>query len=61
MGAGPRDRAQPLGFSDTAGTDPSTDTVPVLSHEAIVGGFVRAHNIHGGKAPTCRLQYLNNS
>ena len=51
MGAGPRARAQPLGFSDAAGTDPSTDAVPVLNHEAVVGGFARAYDIHGDEAP----------
>ena len=41
-GTGPLDRAQPLGFSDVAGTDPSTDVVPVLNHEAVMGGLARA-------------------
>ena len=49
-GAGPRDRAQPLGFSDAAGTDQSIDAVPFLNHEAVAGGFVMAHEIHGGEA-----------
>ena len=38
-------------FSDAAGTEPITDAVPVLNHEAVVGGFARAHDIHGDKAP----------
>jgi len=50
-GAGPRDRARPLGFSDTAGTDPSTNAVPVLNHEAVVGGFARVYDVHGIKVP----------
>ena len=54
-GAGPRDKAQPLGFSDAAWTDPSTDTVPVLNHEAVVGGFIRAHDVRGGKAPDMQI------
>ena len=29
-GAGPPDRAQPVGFIDAAGTGPSTDAVPNL-------------------------------
>ena len=48
--AGPRAKARPLGFSDVAGTDPSTDVVPVLNHEAVAGGFVMAHNVHDGEA-----------
>ena len=51
MGAGPRARAQPLGFSDAAWTDPSIDTVPVLNHEAVVGGLVRAGNVHDNESP----------
>ena len=51
MGASPRARAKPLGFSDAAGTDPSTDAVPVLNHEAVVGGFARAHDVYGDEAP----------
>ena len=51
MGAGLRARAQPLGFSDTAGMDPSTDAVPVLNHEEVVGGFARAHDVYGDEAP----------
>ena len=54
-GAGPRARAQPLGFSNAAGTDPSTDAVPVLNHEAVVGGLVRAHNVHGDEAPDMQV------
>ena len=50
-GAGPRARAQPLGFSDAAGTDPSTHAMPVLNHEAVVGGLARAYDIHGDEAP----------
>ena len=50
-GAGPRDRARPLGFSDAAETDPSTDVVQVLNHEAIAGGFERVHDVHDGEAP----------
>ena len=50
-GAGPRDRARPLGFSDAAGTDPSTDAMPVLNHEAVGRGFVRAHDVRGDEAP----------
>ena len=50
-GAGPRARARPLGFSGTAGTDPSIDVVPVLNHEAAEGGFARAHDIHGIEVP----------
>ena len=37
-----RDKARPLGLSDTAGTDPRKDDVPVLNHEAVAGGLVRA-------------------
>ena len=44
-GAGPRARAQPLGFSNAAGTDLSTDVVPVLNHEAATVGFARAQDI----------------
>ena len=51
MGASPRARAQPLGFSDAAGTDPSIDAVPVLNHEAVVGGLARVHNVHGIEVP----------
>ena len=51
MGAGPRAKAQPLGFSDAAGTDPSTDAVPVLNHEAVVGGFATAYDVHGYESP----------
>ena len=36
-----------LGFSDAAGTDPSTDAVPVLNHEAVVSGLTRAHDLSG--------------
>jgi hypothetical protein len=50
MGAGPRDRARPLGFSDAAGTDPSTDAMPVLNHEAVGGELARAHDVHGDEA-----------
>lgn len=50
-GAGPRDRARPLGFSNAAGTDLSTDVVPVLNHEAVVGGLERAYNVHDDEAP----------
>ena len=50
-GAGTRARAHPLGFSDAAGTDPSTDVVPVLNHELVMGGFVRVHDVHDGEAP----------
>ena len=50
-GAGPRAIAQPLGFSNAAGTDPSTDAVPVLNHEAVVGGLARAYGIHGNEVP----------
>ena len=46
-GAGPRARAQPLGFSDVVGTNPSTDVVSVLNHEAVAGGFARAYDVHG--------------
>jgi hypothetical protein len=35
--------------------NPSTDVVPVLNHEAVAGGFVRAHDIHGGEAPVMRV------
>jgi len=41
MGAGLQARAQPLAFRNAAGTDPSTDTVPVLNHEAVAGGLAR--------------------
>ena len=51
MYTGPRARAQPLGFGDAAGTDPSTDSVPVLNHEAVVGGLARAHDVHGIEVP----------
>ena len=54
-GAGLRDRAWPLGFSDAAGTDPSTVVVPVLNQEAVAGEFVRAHDIHGGEAPDMQV------
>ena len=47
-----RARAQPLGFSDVAGTDPSIDAVPVLNHEEVVGGLVRACNVHRAKHQT---------
>ena len=49
--AGPRARAQPLGFGDAAGTNPSTDVVPVLNHEAGTSRFVRAYNVHGIEVP----------
>ena len=54
-GAGPRARAQPLGFSDTAGTDPSTDAMPVLNHEAVVGRLARARDFLGDEAPVRQL------
>ena len=50
-GAGPRARAQPLGFGDAAGTDPSTDAVPVLNHEVVVRGLARVHDVHGIEVP----------
>ena len=37
-------------FSDAAGTDPSTDAVPVLNHEAVEGGFARPYDVHGVEA-----------
>ena len=46
-GAGPRARAQPLGIGDGAWTDPSTYVVPVLNHEAVVGGLSRVYDVHG--------------
>ena len=51
MVAGPRAKAQPLGFSDTTGMDPSTDAMPVLNHEVVVGGFARAYDVHGNEVP----------
>ena len=51
MGAGPRVRAQPLGFSDAAGTD----AVPVLNHEAVKSELMRAHNVHDDEAPGRQL------
>ena len=54
-GAGPRARAQPLGFSDATGTDPSTDVMPVLNHEAVVGGLARPHNVYGTEVPDRQL------
>ena len=51
MGASPRARAQPLGFSDTTGINLSTDVVPVLNHEAVAGGLARAHDVQGIKVP----------
>ena len=50
-GAGPPAKARPLGISDAAGTDPNTDAVPVLNHEAVVGGLARAYGIHGNEVP----------
>ena len=50
-GAAPRARAQPLGFSDVARMDPSTDAVPVRNHEAVMGGFARAYDVHGNEVP----------
>ena len=54
-GAGPRARAQPLGFSDAARTDPSTGAVPVLNHEAVVGGLARVCNVHGIEVPDMQV------
>ena len=54
-GAGPRDRARVLWFSDATGTDPSIDVVLVLNHEAVAGRFVRADDIRGGKAPDMQV------
>ena len=55
MGAGPRARAQPLGFSDTTGIDPSTHAVPVLNHEAVMGGLARAYDDHGNEVPNRQM------
>ena len=55
MGASPRARAQPLGFSDAVGTDPSTDVVPVLNHEAVVGRFARAYDVHAIEVPVRQI------
>jgi hypothetical protein len=52
---GPRARAQPLGFSDAAGTDPSTDAVPVLNHKAVENGLARAHVLHSDEAPDMQV------
>ena len=60
-GSGPRARAQPLGFSDAAGTDPSTDVVLVLNHEAVVGGFARAYDVHGIEVPDMHIIILKYS
>ena len=38
-----------LGFSDAAGTDPSTDAVPVLNHGAVASGLTRAHGLSGSE------------
>ena len=35
--------------------DPSTDTVLVLNHEAVVGGLARAYDIHGNEAPNRQM------
>ena len=61
MGAGTRARAQPLGFGDAAGTNPSTDAVPVLNHEAVVGGLARVYDIHGIKVPGRQVVVIGNS
>ena len=50
-GVGPRARAQPLGFGNATGTDPSIDAVSALNHEAVVGGFARVHDVHGIEVP----------
>ena len=44
-------RSSALGFIDAVGTDPSTDVVPVLNHEAGVGGLARACDVHGIEVP----------
>ena len=31
--------------------DPSTDAVPALNHEAVVGGLARAYDVHGNEVP----------
>ena len=31
--------------------DPSTYIMPILNHEAVVGGLARAYDIHGDEAP----------
>ena len=54
-GAGLRDRARSLGFGDASGTNWSTDAMPVLNHEAVVGGFARAHDVHGGESPDMQV------
>ena len=61
MGAGPRARAQPLGFRNAAGIDPSTDDVLVLNHEAVVGGLARACDVHGDEAPNRQVIIISNS
>ena len=38
-----------LGFIDAAGTEPSTDVVPVLNHGAVASGLARAHDLSGGE------------
>ena len=60
-GAGSRARAQPLGFSDAAGTDPSTDDVPVLNHEVVVRGLARAYDVHGDEAPDRQVIIIKQS
>ena len=49
-GTGPR-HSSAVGFIDAAGTDPSTDDMSVLNHEAVAGGFARAYDIHGIEVP----------
>ena len=39
--------------------DPSTDAVSILNHEAVVGGFARAHDVHGIEVPDRHIIILN--
>ena len=54
-GAGPQAKAQPLRFSNVVGTDPSTDVVLVLNHEAVVGELARACDIYDDEAPDIHM------
>ena len=61
MGAGPRARAQPLGFGNAAGTDPSTDAAPVLHHVVVVSRLARACDVHGIVVPGRQVIIVGNS
>jgi hypothetical protein len=39
--------------------DPSTDAVPVLNHEAVVGGLARAYDVCGDEAPDRQVIIIN--